>query len=152
EAWAKYLGVPAEFTNSIGMKLRLIPPGKFTMGSSKEEIDSCLKQAEGWWVNDVLPGEGPQHEVEITHPSYMAQTEVTVGQSRQFGKAQEYKTQAEREGGAHRHPPYGGWAMDADTNWLNPGFAQTDDHPVVCVSWNDAVEFCKWLSKQEGKQ
>src|SRR5262249_31547512 len=42
EAWAKYLGVPAEFTNSIGMKLRLIPPGKFTMGSSKEEIDSCL--------------------------------------------------------------------------------------------------------------
>ena len=42
--------------------------------------------------------------------------------------------------------------MDANTNWLNPGFAQTDNHPVVCVSWNDAVEFCNWLCKQEGKE
>jgi serine/threonine protein kinase/WD40 repeat protein len=34
-AWAKHLGVPAEMTNSIGMKLVLIPPGEFTMGSPK---------------------------------------------------------------------------------------------------------------------
>jgi len=29
EAWAKYLGVPVEWTNSIGMSFRLIPPGEF---------------------------------------------------------------------------------------------------------------------------
>src|SRR5262249_39597286 len=48
EASAKQLGIPVEMVNSIGMKLRLIPPGKFTMGSSKEEIDFWLKQGEGF--------------------------------------------------------------------------------------------------------
>ena len=43
-----------------------------------------------------------EHEVEITQPFYMGQTEVTVGQFRQFVKATGYQTQAEQEGGAFR--------------------------------------------------
>jgi formylglycine-generating enzyme required for sulfatase activity len=34
-AWAKKLGIPVEFTNDVKMKFRLIPPGEFTMGSSR---------------------------------------------------------------------------------------------------------------------
>ena len=151
EASAKQLGVSIETTNSIGMKLRLIPPGKFMMGSSKEEIDYWLKLKQDGWFKELLLSEGPQHEVEITQPFYMGQTDVTVGQFRQFVKATGYKTQAERDGGAERGFPNGGFKEVANTDWLNPGYAQTDDHPVVCVSWNDAVEFCQWLSEQEGK-
>ena len=43
EAWAKYLDVPVEFTNSIGMKFVLIPPGEFDMGSTEQEIEEFLK-------------------------------------------------------------------------------------------------------------
>src|SRR5207302_200312 len=42
-AWASYLGVPVEYTNSIGMKFVLIPPGEFTMGSTPAEIEAALK-------------------------------------------------------------------------------------------------------------
>ena len=37
ESWAKFLGTPVEITNSIGIKLRLIPPGEFLMGSTDNE-------------------------------------------------------------------------------------------------------------------
>ncbi len=33
-----------------------------------------------------------------------------------------------------------------------PGFSQNEDHPVVNVSWNDAVKFCEWLSREEGQK
>jgi formylglycine-generating enzyme required for sulfatase activity len=41
-----------------------------------------------------------------------------------------------------------GWKLRGAT-WKEPGFSQEPTHPVVGVSWNDAVEFCKWLTKRE---
>ena len=40
--------------------------------------------------------------------------------------------------------------QDPKYNWRSPGFAQTDEHPVVNVSWNDAIAFCNKLSELEG--
>ena len=31
-----------------------------------------------------------------------------------------------------------------NASWRTPGFEQTDLHPVVCVSWDDAAAFCDW--------
>jgi hypothetical protein len=42
QAWAKYLGVPVESTNKLGMKFRLIPPGEFTMGATDAEAEIWL--------------------------------------------------------------------------------------------------------------
>jgi formylglycine-generating enzyme required for sulfatase activity len=49
----------------------------------------------------------------------------------------------------------GMWTIGKDgdkqrgATWKEPGFSQGPNHPVVGVSWNDAQEFCKWLTKRE---
>ena len=35
-------------------------------------------------------------------------------------------------------------------SWKAPGFVQTPEHPVVGVSWEDANQFCAWLTKRNG--
>jgi formylglycine-generating enzyme required for sulfatase activity len=44
------------------------------------------------------------------------------------------------------------WEQQADRNWRSPGFAQTDRHPVVCISWNDAKAYVAWLASATGKR
>jgi formylglycine-generating enzyme required for sulfatase activity len=80
--------------------------------------------------------------------------EVTVDNFRQFVKDTRYKTEAEkdRKGGWGYNPKSGHCeGRKPRYNWRNPGFPQTDDHPVLNVTWNDAVAFCQWLSRKEGK-
>ncbi len=126
-------------TNRIGMKLALMPTGTFTMGSPGNEL---------WRNND----EEQPHEVAITRPFYLGVYKVTVGQFKSFVQETDYKTDAEKSPqGAFRLFPDGKWKNDETANWRNPGFEQTDEHPVVCVSWNDALAFCAWLSKKEGR-
>ena len=36
------------------------------------------------------------------------------------------------------------WEQKADANWRNPYFSQSEDHPVVCVSWKDASAYASW--------
>jgi serine/threonine protein kinase len=43
------------------------------------------------------------------------------------------------------------WGLKKGLGWQNPGFAQTGQHPVVGVSWEDAHRFCAWLSRKEGR-
>lgn len=66
EAWAKHLGVKSEIENSVGMKLRLIPPGTFTMGADNKDERKIM--------------EGPPHKVTVNGPFYIGVYEVTRGQ------------------------------------------------------------------------
>ena len=79
---------------------------------------------------------------------------MTVGQFRKFVADAGYQTDAEKgenKGALGLDSATGKFAFKAEYSWRNPGFEQGDDHPVVCVSWNDAVAFCKWLSRKERK-
>jgi tetratricopeptide (TPR) repeat protein len=120
-------------TNTIGMKLELIPAGEFMMGSTHDD-------------KDASDAEKPQHRVRITRPFYLGVTEVTRGQFRRFVDDAGYRTEAEKDGIGG----FGLWVYDPKYNWQNLGFDQTDEHPVVNVSWNDAVAFAAWLSRKEG--
>ena len=64
--------------------------------------------------------------------------EVTVGEYRAFA--------SETGGGAGA----GCFSIVQGDSWRNPGFRQTDRHPVTCVSWNDAQEYVSWLSQTTG--
>jgi hypothetical protein len=86
EEWAEHLGVEVETTNSVGMKMRLIPPGEFLMGTTDEEIEllSAKAKEEGApdWYTVRLPAERPQHHVTLTKPFFLSNWEVTRGQFR----------------------------------------------------------------------
>ena len=121
----------------------VIRPGQFQMGSM-----------------DGAASEQPPRFVTIPQPFAISRCEITVGQFRQFVQDKDYHqgkvflTTAEQSG-------KGCYVWDAENrqaeqlvehNWKDPGFKQDDDHPVVCVSWDDTQAYMKWLSRRTGAQ
>jgi formylglycine-generating enzyme required for sulfatase activity len=110
------------------------PSGTFTIGSPEDEAGR-------------REDEGPLRKVVIDRPLAVARFEIT---------RREYETFVEATG----HPASGNcvtdrkqsghWSADPDTNFRDPGFAQTDDHPVACVSWKDAKAYIAWLNSRTG--
>lgn len=130
---------PETLTNSIGMKLVRIPAGAFRMGSLASEP---LREA----------GED-RFECTISKPFYLSTTEVTRAQFQAFVRAVAYKTDAEQRGFSSR---WGitRWDKLLGVNWKSEGPHDPADWgqlPVVHVTWNDAKQFCQWLSKSDGK-
>jgi formylglycine-generating enzyme required for sulfatase activity len=101
---------------------------------------------------DAQDDEKPPHRVQITRPFYLGATEVTVGQFRRWVEQTGYRTEAEKDGkgGYGWNEAKQTYEQDPKYTWRNPGFAQTDEHPVVNVSWNDAIAFCDGVSGLDG--
>ena len=134
---------PRSISNSIGMRLALIPAGEYLMGSPPTELGR-------------LANEGPVHQVRISKPFYLGVYEVSVGDFKRFVEASGYVTEAERDtaGGFGIDFQTGAVRQQSKLNWRSPGFPnfhQTDRHPVILISWKDAEAFCRWLSARERK-
>jgi formylglycine-generating enzyme required for sulfatase activity len=141
EALSSSLGNAIQEKNSLGMAMVLIPPGEFMMGSPEDEIS--------FW-DEHQPDE-LLHRVRVSKPFRIGAHEIRVRDFRAFVDDTKYQTQAEMRGTEAIGFTDGQFVKSRDFNWRNPGFDQTDDDPVVDDTWNDAVAFCEWLSKREGK-
>jgi formylglycine-generating enzyme required for sulfatase activity len=117
-----------------------IPAGSFSMGvpAGEEEREGLPDDFKGPSV--------PVHPVTISQPYLLGRTHVTRRQYAVFARA------THRAGG-------GCWTWDGKAytqsdarSWESPGFAQTDDDPAVCLSFDDAQAYVAWLSARTGQK
>ena len=110
----------------------VVPAGSFMMGSPVGE-------------SGRYEDEGPVHQVRIMKPFAVGVYEVTRGQWSVFVSETDYST-----GNSCSVLEEWGSGTIEDRHWRNPGFSQTNNHPVVCVNWRDAQAYVHWLSKETG--
>jgi serine/threonine-protein kinase len=129
EAWAEHLGVPVEETNSIGMRLVLIPPGEFDMGSPPELLaQEKREQAADKFYLHFVAGEGPKHRVRITKPFRLGMYEVT---QEQYQRLMGQNPSRYSASGSGKEKVAG---------------QETMQFPVENVTWDEATKFCRNLS------
>jgi formylglycine-generating enzyme required for sulfatase activity len=113
----------------------VIPSGSFIMGASQSEVDRY-----GFPSGMSLP----LHPVRIARQFALGEFLVTRKQYATFVE----ETGHGGSGCAATPPDKPMLEFDAARAWRDPGFAQADYHPVVCVSWYDAIAYATWLSKK----
>ena len=121
-----------------------VPAGSFMMGSPGSEANR-------------RENEGPTHRVTIAYSFAVGKYEVTRGEFARFVAETGYETANVcriyvGEDLAPNSPRWRGAVWGYGRSWENPGFSQTDAHPVVCVSWFDAAAYAEWLSGKTGDE
>jgi formylglycine-generating enzyme required for sulfatase activity len=137
-------------------------------------VEKLMAAFPGLKSDAEIATEEPAHLVEISRPFYIGTTHVTVSQYRTYVRDAAIQTP---ENESHAIVPFpagwkeedrpwvklnfpasdeiielspegSGWGRRKGATWVNVGFPQTDSDPVVNVSWCDAIDFCRWLSKR----
>ena len=119
----------------------IVPPGEFAMGYGR------LRGSGG----GVPAAEAPKHAVTINYWVAVGRFEITRGQFTDFLKVSGYEASSARNCNSLNLGDMQWAADDGAKSWRNPGFEQSDEHPVVCVSWDDAKAYVNWLSRHTGK-
>ncbi len=108
----------------------IVPDRDFTIGSPQDE-------------KGHEDDEKPFGPIRFAAPYAIGRFEVTRGQFERSGVA-----------GAKGCYAWSGsqWEFNAAADWRDPkfpdGFRQGNDHPVVCVNWDEAQAYVKWLNAQ----
>ena len=116
EAAARKAAMTPTVTTGLGNTLVLIDPSvetqnPFTMGASRRDP--------GRRANEV------EHPVELRRAFYIASTETTNAQFRQYEASH-------------------------DSGLIESYSLDRDQQPVAGISWQQAASFCNWLSRREG--
>ena len=114
-------------------ELVVVPAGSFKMGSPESEAGR-------------YDDEGPVHRVGIGRPFAVGVYEVTRGEYSRFVSATGHSS-----GNSCVTYEGGEWKGRSGRSWRNPGFSQGNEHPVVCVNWDDAKAYVRWLSEKTEK-
>lgn len=133
---------------------RWCPPGDFVMGSPEteeghfDENEYIYEPLKGFREDGENQTDENQHKVILTSGFWLLETPVTVGMWRSFVRATGYQSRGDGVVAlcAENRGCYGSISSPYAT-WQNPGFFQGEDHPVLEVSWDDAVVFCRWLTR-----
>jgi formylglycine-generating enzyme required for sulfatase activity len=156
----KYEGCPDSDADLVPDHLDQCPNEKGdpnNNGCKKDLPDMVFVQGGSFQMgsNDGESDEKPVHPVTLSD-FYLHRYEVTVEQFGQFIAATKYQTDADKNGGSYfwensewKLKPGINWKYDA-TGKLRP--SSEYNHPVIHVSWNDAIAYCNWRSEQEGLQ
>jgi formylglycine-generating enzyme len=120
----------------------VIPPGTFERGSPEDER-----------VRDATPKAFADREIlraKVTIPRAFAMSrhEITRGEFARFAAATK-RPDPPSCGVFDRATD--GWGQQPGYSWRRPGFAQTDQHPAICMNWEDARDYAAWLAKSTGK-
>jgi formylglycine-generating enzyme required for sulfatase activity len=118
-----------------GPELVVIPAGSFRMGDISGQ---------------GIENERPVQSKSIKQSFGMSETEITVKAFEQFVAATKFVTDAEKDKGCAAYQE-GQAVWERNRNWRSPGFNQTDNSPVVCVSLSDAQAFVTWMSKSSSQ-
>lgn len=111
-----------------------VPAARFVMGSPVSEPGR-------------FDDEGPQRDVTIAAPFAVSATPITRSDYVAFLAA----TQRAEAPGCAAMNDAGEWVRDPALDYQYPGFEQSGDHPVVCVSWQDAADYAAWLATTTGQ-
>ncbi|MBN1149283.1 MAG: SUMF1/EgtB/PvdO family nonheme iron enzyme [Anaerolineales bacterium] len=119
-----------------------IPAGHFWMGSEQGDQDA--------WNDEI-----PKHRLYL-HGYWIGKYPVTNAQFAAFVEATGHRTTAKENGESYTWMG-SEWKTVKGASWKHPSGPDSDlrgkaDHPVVHISWDDAMAFCRWLSEATGRK